>query len=239
MYELYKHTIDGPASRVIYEREFHKLKLVFKKPKEINDEENLLASKNGLNLHQAAADLAYSTKANDKVIAKNVSTKKCYSFDLQQCLPTPFLQSSVVFYKRQLWTFNLTIHDNCTGKSYNYMWHEGIAGRGANEIASCLYYHLKHNIQPNESEITFYSDTCGGQNKNTHVSAMFIKAIQELPNIKIINHTFLVAGHTHMECDIDHSMIEKSKKKTSTPIYHPTTGINLLEEQEKQTSFKW
>lgn len=49
------------------------------------------------------------------------------------------------------------------------MWHKGIAGRGANEIASCLYYHLKHNIQPNESEITFYSDIWGGKNKNTHV----------------------------------------------------------------------
>lgn len=35
---------------------------------------------------------------------------------------------------------------------------------------------------------------------------MFIKAIQELPNIKIINQKFLVAGHTHMECDIDHSI---------------------------------
>jgi len=139
MYELYKQiTIDGPVSRVIYERECHKLKLAFKKPsvdtchkcdvlqmqikvaEETNDEDNLLASKTGLNLHQSAADLAYSTKANDKVIAKNDSTKKCYSFDSQQCLPTPFLQSSVVFYKRQLWTFNLTIHDNCTRQSFNY-----------------------------------------------------------------------------------------------------------------------
>jgi len=256
MYELYKQTIDGPVSRVIYEKEFHKLKLAFKKPsvdtchkcdvlqmqikvaEETIDEENLLASKNGLNSHQTAANLTYSTKGNDKVIAKNDSTKKCYSFDLQQCLPTPFLQSSVVFYKRQLWTFNLTIHDNCTGKSCNFMWHEGIAGRGANEIASCLYYHLKHNIQPNESEITFYSDTCGGQNKNTHVSAMFIKSIQELPNIKIINHTFLVAGHTLMECDIDHSMIEKSKKKSSTPIYHPHDWYQLVRGTGKANKFQ-
>jgi len=44
------------------------------------------------------------------------------------------------------------------------MWHERIAGRGVNEIASCLYYHLNHNIQLNKSEITFYSDTCDGQN---------------------------------------------------------------------------
>lgn len=88
MYDLYKGTVDEPVSRVIYEREFHKLKLAFKKPsvdtchkcdvlqmqikvaEETNDEDSLLTSKNCLNLYQSAADLAYSTKANDKVIAK-------------------------------------------------------------------------------------------------------------------------------------------------------------------------
>jgi hypothetical protein len=130
-------------------KEVHKLKLGFKKPSvdtchkcdvlqmqikvvdESKDEESLLTSKNDLNLYQSAADLAYSTKANDKVIVKNDPTKKCYSFYLQ-FLPTHFLQYSVVFYKRQLRTFNLTIHDNCSGKSFTYMWHEGIAGRGGN-----------------------------------------------------------------------------------------------------------
>lgn len=126
MYELYKVTIVEPVSRTIYEREFHKLKHAYKKPsvdtchkcdvlhmqikvaEQSKDDECLLTSKSALTLHQSAADLAYSTKANDKLIANNDSTKKCYSFDLQQCLPTPFLQTSVVFYKRQLWTFNLT-----------------------------------------------------------------------------------------------------------------------------------
>jgi len=63
MYKLYKQTIDGPVSKVIFEKEFHKLKLAFKKPsfdtchkcdvlqmqikvtEEVNDEESLLASK--------------------------------------------------------------------------------------------------------------------------------------------------------------------------------------------------
>lgn len=104
------------------------------------------------------------------------------------------------------------------------MWHEGIAGRRTNETASCLYYHLKYNIQLNESVITFYSDTCNGQNKNTLVSPLFIKVIQELL-IKIINHKFLV---THMECGIDNSMIKKSKKKSCTPIYQPRNCYQLV-----------
>lgn len=69
MYEMYKENLDEPVSRIIYEREFHKLKLAYKKPsvdtchkcdvlqmqikvaEESKDEENLLTSKNILTLH--------------------------------------------------------------------------------------------------------------------------------------------------------------------------------------------
>jgi len=69
---------------------------------------------------------------------------------------------------------------------------------------------------------------------------MFIKAIQELPHLKIINRKFLVAGHTwsYMECDIDHSMIEKSKKKSSTPIYHPHDWYQLVRGTGKANKFQ-
>jgi len=66
----------------------------------------LITYKNTLNVHQSNADLGYSSKAIDKEISKNNPEKECFSFDLQQCLPTPYLQSSVAFYKRQLWIFN-------------------------------------------------------------------------------------------------------------------------------------
>lgn len=70
--------------------------------------------KNDLNSYQSAADFAYSTKE----IVKINSTKKCYLFNLKIC-SYAFLQSSDLIYKRQVWTFNLTVRDNCTRKIPN------------------------------------------------------------------------------------------------------------------------
>ena len=45
------------------------------------------------------------------------------------------------------------------------IWNECIAGRGSNEIVSCLLNYLG-DINPNVKKLC-YSDSCFGQNKNT------------------------------------------------------------------------
>ena len=247
MFALYKESVQTQyVSRTIYEREFHKMKLTFKRPQQdtchtcdglrmkikvSEDEKNqeeLCRLKVLLEEHHNEAEMAYQSKKNDKIEAQNDVTKGCFAFDLQQCLPTPKLSTSIAFYKRQLWTFNLTVHNLADGSSVNYMWHEGIAGRGANEIASCLFLHLK-NLPNNIKSVKFYSDTCGGQNKNTFVVAMFLLSMQTLNNgIEIADHKFLIPGHTHMECDIDHAIIEKKQTKISAELYHPHDWYQLV-----------
>ncbi|XP_055850551.1 piggyBac transposable element-derived protein 4-like [Episyrphus balteatus] len=44
-----------------------------------------------LNQHHAMKDLAYEIKKEGKMLAKRNPEMKVYAFDLQQCLPTPFL----------------------------------------------------------------------------------------------------------------------------------------------------
>lgn len=80
------------------------------------------------------ADEGYLAKNADKSSSKSNPLKKTICFDLQQCLPTPDLQSGETFYKRQLWTYNLTVHDCDSGQAFCYLWYESVAKRGGNDI---------------------------------------------------------------------------------------------------------
>lgn len=251
MYSLYKESRENCVSQTIYARNFHKLGLAFKKPQKdtcykcdtlkmkimyANEDEkaNLILEQNN---HHILAKEAYESKANDKKIAKEDRSVAVFAFDLQQCLPTPYLKTTISFYKRQLWTYNLTVHNLATNEATCYLWDESVSGRGANQVASCLYRHIV-DLPSDVRKVCFYSDTCGGQNKNTHVAAMFMAVLREKSSIQSIDHKFLVPGHTHMECDVDHSVIEKAKKRTTMKINHPYDWVQLIRGCKSTKQFK-
>lgn len=74
-------------------------------------------------------------------------------------------------------------------------------------------------------------DCCPGQNKNILMAAMLATVVQEL-NFEgrklIINHKFLIPGHTHMEADSIHAAIEKTKNTTTANIEIPRDWANLI-----------
>lgn len=254
MYDEYKEWLPAdkkPVSQKIYETQFRGFGIKIKKPNKDtcaacdkfqmliknateDEKENL---KRKLIAHQDEADLAYQAKKKDKLEAEHDPTKLVYTFDLQQCLPTPDIKTSVAFYKRQLWTFNFTMRRCVDKQCFCYMWHEAIAGRGANQIASCLYDHFTSNSFNTVVEITLYSDTCPGQNKNSFILVMFCLVMKQNNTLKYINHKFLVPGHTHMECDSDHSVIEKMKKRYPVIIEHPRDWVQLVRTCGKSKPF--
>ncbi|KAK3926037.1 50S ribosomal protein L25 [Frankliniella fusca] len=177
-----------------------------------DDEKASLSREHELHLRKAQA--GYDLKNKFKKISREEKTVKCLIFDLEQVLPTPNVSCGKAYYWRQLSTYNLTVVDASTKITYNYMWHEGEAARGASEIASCLFNHIMDEISDEVTHLYLFSDCCSGQNRNSIIAAMFLTLLETHSSLKTINHIFLLPGHTRMECDSRYSRIEAKKEKS-------------------------
>lgn len=164
--------------------------------------------------HLQDAGDRYKMKAEDKKRSRENNIEKIVMIDLQKCLPTPDLQNSQSFYSLKLWTYNLVIHDSTLQEAYCMMWDESISGRGGNEVASCmLKWSEVCEISESVKELTIWSDNCPSQNRNSQMIMCYLFLLEKNQNLNVINHKFLTKGHTHMEVDGDHSLIERERKK--------------------------
>jgi len=148
------------------------------------------------------------------------------TFDLQQNLPVPTLTHGAMFYMRQLWVYNFGIHNCSGGSAVMCVWNECIAGRGSNEIISCLLEYFARE-QPQAKKLTCYSDSCFGQNKNTQMICFWSKLINK-GQFTRIDHKFLVRGHTYLPNDRDFAHIEK--RKDSAMVYLPEDWERIIQE---------
>lgn len=187
-------------------------------------------------LHLRKAEAARSEMRNDSELAKvpenDVTT---IAFDLMSTLPTPHISTGICYYKRQLWTYCLGIHNLSTNEAHMYMWNESIASRGPQEIGSCLLHYIKNNVLT--SKLIMYSDQCGGQNRNIKMSVLCDYILKtKINNLSLIDHKFMVSGHSYLACDRDFGVIEKHKRKSSD-IYVPKDWVKIVRESRKKNPF--
>lgn len=182
--------------------------------------------------HIKEKNLSRQSKASD--VEKSKSGKfSVVCYDLQAVLTVPNGDISVFYYKRKLNCLNLTFYDVTTKQGYCFLWHEGLANRGANEIGSCVFRYLTDHCK--EQGVIFYSDNCVGQNKNKFIFALYLYCVSVM-SIPFIEHKFLIVGHTQNEGDMMHSCIERAKKQAlrGGPIYIPAQ-LNTIVRMAKKT----
>ena len=169
--------------------------------------------------HITNKELAREQKESDKQKAKSGDDQSlCVSvFDLQEILLTPNAFASSMYYKRRLNSYNFTVYNMGTGNGYSYIWHESIASRGGNEIASCVFDYIKSMSQKGKKDFIFFSDNCTSQNKNRMYVTMLWYAIQKF-KLNSVSHKYLEKGHTQNEGDSMHAAIECAAKDKK-PIY--------------------
>jgi hypothetical protein len=114
-----------------------------------------------LYIHHRQAERARQALREDSSAAKSSADVITISFVLEQTLPTPLLTTNVCYYKRQLFVYNMGIHDCGMDKGFMYMWDES-ASRGSMEVGSCIRKHLSTQRSSTSKHLFAYSDSCGG-----------------------------------------------------------------------------
>ena len=86
-----------------------------------------------------------------------------------------------------------------------YIWEEGTADRGADNIISCLYHDLVsrniivESVDTPLKHLVIAADNCSGQNKNKAM-LMFCMWLVEAGYVDEVTLLFLVKGHTKNDC---------------------------------------
>lgn len=166
---------------------------------------------------------------------KDVS-KEVLSFDLEKSLPLPRLPTGIVFYKRQLWLYIAGIHSFIRKQGYCYVWTENQAGRGAQEIGSCLKKHIGSQVRHGVKNLVLWSDSCGGQNRNIKMVLLLKNVLESHPTLESITMKFLVSGHSFLQNDTDFSDIE-SALAHSQRLYLPSDYVEVMRTARKKKPF--
>ncbi|XP_028136093.2 uncharacterized protein LOC126892938 [Diabrotica virgifera virgifera] len=250
MYRLYKtycsdNNINTIASYAIYREVFNnEFNLGFFIPKKdqcdfCNKLSNSSPSekeelRSAMEAHLKNKDLSRANKELDKERAKTDNSFCMAIYDLQKTLLCPKAEVSLLYYRRKLACYNLTVYDAANKQGYCYMWPESLACRGACEIGSCILSFIDEMVRNGIKEFSFYSDNCTGQNRNRFIYCLYMYCAAKY-GVKI-THSFLEKGHTQNECDSVHGVIERAAKKI--PIFSPQQWYTLARTACKVRPYK-
>ena len=97
-----------------------------------------------LEAHQTKAQDRYRRLREDREYSQGQpESTQVISFDMQQCLPTPHINTGLAFYLRKLWVYNVGIHNCTNNEGWMCMWAENTAKRGSDEVASSLLQYFE------------------------------------------------------------------------------------------------
>lgn len=177
--------------------------------------------------HKTNAECARKKLKDAEKRSKQEPSFLCFTFDLEKTQPIPYLNTNVVYYKRQMWMYNLGINTRHDNKGYMQVWTETQGKRGSVEIVSCISEFLSNMDISKIDHIHTFSDCCGGQNRNKTVLAFIVFFVNSNSNLTW-RHTFLESGHTFLPNDTDFGKIEKVKNRQTIGLYTLDHWIQLI-----------
>lgn len=243
MADIYKEYIkvckehhSGPikaVSRASFDRHVSKLNLSFQPVKKDRCDKCIMFENKNIddaayNEHIIQKDRARKEKEEDKRKAlEGLCT--VLAMDVEAVKVSPSLNASAIYYKTKLCCHNFTVLNLANQESVCYWFEETQADLSANTFASCLTDFLSQKCDLSKP-IIVWSDGCTNQNRNS-IMANALLSFSFEKNVQI-EQKFLVIGHTQMEVDGIHSLIERKLK--DKPIYLPSDFVRYTEEARQK-----
>ncbi|KAK7130348.1 hypothetical protein R3I93_019849 [Phoxinus phoxinus] len=229
LYKVYHRAAEEkmlrPFSRQMLSEEFKQQNLSLYHPKK--DQCNTCCSFKAGNLpdnewqiHFLKKEEACAAKLQDKKDASDKTMVVC--MDLQALLLCPRLNVSALYYKAKLAVHNFTIYDMSTDNTTCYVWHEGEGALSPSEFASCVTDFLSEHKE--HEKYILWTDGCENQTYNSVLANALLKF--SIEKKKVVIQKFLEKGHTEMECDSVHSVIERRLRNQE--IYVPAQYVALM-----------
>ena len=159
--------------------------------------------------HLIRKDRARQEKAQDKQLA-NQGEVYTFCMDMQAVKICPVVNASKIYYKTKLSCHNFTIYDMDSHACRNYWWNESEGDLNASTFANFVIDFIKDKCTK-KIPIILYSDGCCYQNRNVILSNALLN--YSIKNQILIEQKYLEKGHTQMECDAVHSLIERKLHK--------------------------
>lgn len=152
--------------------------------------------------------------------------------DVQAVKLCPMLYASKLYFKSKLQVHNFSIYNLNDHHCVNYCWNETEAELVSSVFTTCILKHLEEFCLVEKKPIIIYSDGCGYQNRNVVLSnALLNFAVQH--GVAIFQK-YLEKGHTQMEVDSAHALIERKLK--GREIHLPSQYPILIKEARKNPS---
>ncbi|KAI4482024.1 hypothetical protein M0804_009043 [Polistes exclamans] len=109
------------------------------------------------------------------------------------------------------------------------------------KLSVSIAYYKRNMYVLNEGFLNLHNnkvniDMCTGQNRNLQMALMWLKVVQSENSIEIIDHKFLLSGHSYLPNDADFGIIEMALRKMNF-VYTPQDYYNVIAQCRKQNKF--
>ena len=202
------------ASRTILRSKFKLLNLFFYTPKK--DQCDLCVSHKAGNVTEEEfvehlqREEARAEKERDVQLCIQDNKSILIFADLQKVLLSSSLNASATYYKTKLCCYNYMIYDKMSHQVVCYVWNKTASELNSNSFGCMLYDYLVNRCQDKDN-ITIYTDGCGYQNRSSQLSNILLLFAKKYN--KVVYQKYLTRGHTQMEVDSVHALIERTTRK--------------------------